>query len=114
MVRGETGFIRQSIRASVDKKKRPLFLVNDYFYTNIDETPFSFGMVLTRGHGRLMFIGNVSVEEGMGSHNALLHSEVKSRCWLENYNFIYYLFIKTHGFTVYCGIKEVLFKIINE
>ncbi|XP_056272676.1 voltage-dependent calcium channel subunit alpha-2/delta-4-like isoform X2 [Pseudoliparis swirei] len=65
MVRGETGFIRQSIRASVDKKKRPLFLVNDYFYTNIDETPFSFGMVLTRGHGRLMFIGNVSVEEGL-------------------------------------------------
>ncbi|XP_031734417.1 voltage-dependent calcium channel subunit alpha-2/delta-4-like, partial [Anarrhichthys ocellatus] len=65
MVRGETGNIQQSIRASVDKKKRPLFLVNDYFFTNIDETPFSFGMVLTKGHGRLMFIGNVSVEEGL-------------------------------------------------
>ncbi|XP_028440158.1 voltage-dependent calcium channel subunit alpha-2/delta-4 isoform X2 [Perca flavescens] len=65
MVRGETGSYRLSVRASVDKGKRPLYLVNDYFYTNIDETPFSFGMVLTRGHGSLMFIGNVSVEEGL-------------------------------------------------
>lgn len=31
----------------------------------------SFGMVLTKGHGQLMFVGNVSVEEGMVSHNAL-------------------------------------------
>ncbi|XP_041852208.1 voltage-dependent calcium channel subunit alpha-2/delta-4-like [Melanotaenia boesemani] len=65
MVKGETGSITLSIRASVDKGKRPLYLVNDYFYTNIDETPFSFGMVLTRGHGSLMFMGNVSVEEGL-------------------------------------------------
>ncbi|KAF1386367.1 hypothetical protein PFLUV_G00094050 [Perca fluviatilis] len=65
MVRGETGSYRLSVRASVDKGKRPLYLVNDYFYTNIDETPFSFGMVLTRGHGSVMFIGNVSVEEGL-------------------------------------------------
>lgn len=47
------------------QQKRPLYLVNEYFYTNIDETPFSFGMVLTKGHGQLMFIGNVSVEEGL-------------------------------------------------
>ncbi|XP_041794395.1 voltage-dependent calcium channel subunit alpha-2/delta-4-like [Chelmon rostratus] len=65
MVKGETGSISLNIRASVDKGKRPLYLINDYFYTNIDETPFSFGMVLTRGHGRLMFMGNVSVEEGL-------------------------------------------------
>ncbi|TKS73872.1 Voltage-dependent calcium channel subunit alpha-2/delta-4 [Collichthys lucidus] len=65
MVRGETGSSSLSIRASVDKGKRPLFLINDYYYTNIDETPFSFGMVLTRGHGGLMFLGNVSVEEGL-------------------------------------------------
>uniref|UniRef100_G3P0R9 VWFA domain-containing protein n=1 Tax=Gasterosteus aculeatus aculeatus TaxID=481459 RepID=G3P0R9_GASAC len=65
MVRGETGFIQLNIRASVDKGKRPLYLVNNYFYTNIDETPFSFGMVLTKGHGGLMFVGNVSVEEGL-------------------------------------------------
>ncbi|XP_049430902.1 voltage-dependent calcium channel subunit alpha-2/delta-4-like [Epinephelus fuscoguttatus] len=65
MVRGETGSRTLSIRASVDKGKRPLYLVNEYFYTNIDETPFSFGMVLTKGHGQLMFIGNVSVEEGL-------------------------------------------------
>ncbi|KAE8296692.1 Voltage-dependent calcium channel subunit alpha-2/delta-4 [Larimichthys crocea] len=71
MVRGETGSSSLSIRASVDKGKRPLFLINDYYYTNIDETPFSFGMVLTRGHGGLMFLGNVSVEEGRISHNSL-------------------------------------------
>ncbi|XP_041651919.1 voltage-dependent calcium channel subunit alpha-2/delta-4-like [Cheilinus undulatus] len=65
MVKGETGTCSLSIRASVDKGKRPLYLINDYFYTNIDETPFSFGMVLTKGHGRLMFMGNVSVEEGL-------------------------------------------------
>ncbi|XP_028285672.1 voltage-dependent calcium channel subunit alpha-2/delta-4-like isoform X2 [Parambassis ranga] len=65
MVRGETGSNTLSVRASVDKGKRPMFLVNDYFYTNIDETPFSFGMVLTQGHGKLMFMGNVSVEEGL-------------------------------------------------
>lgn len=33
--------------------------------------PDSFGMVLTKGHGKLVFMGNVSVEEGMASNNAL-------------------------------------------
>ncbi|XP_054599081.1 voltage-dependent calcium channel subunit alpha-2/delta-4 isoform X2 [Nothobranchius furzeri] len=65
MVRGETGSITLDIRASVDKGKRPIYLVNNYFFTDIDETPFSFGMVLTKGHGSLMFMGNVSVEEGL-------------------------------------------------
>ncbi|XP_051917258.1 voltage-dependent calcium channel subunit alpha-2/delta-4-like isoform X2 [Hippocampus zosterae] len=65
MVRGETGRHTLKIRASVENGRRPLFLVNEYFYTNIDDTPFSFGMVLTRGHGQLMFLGNVSVEEGL-------------------------------------------------
>uniref|UniRef100_A0A6Q2ZPA2 VWA N-terminal domain-containing protein n=1 Tax=Esox lucius TaxID=8010 RepID=A0A6Q2ZPA2_ESOLU len=49
----------------IDETKRPLFLTNDYYYTTINDTPFSFGMVLTRGHGQLMFIGKVSVEEGL-------------------------------------------------
>ncbi|XP_062316943.1 voltage-dependent calcium channel subunit alpha-2/delta-4 isoform X1 [Osmerus eperlanus] len=65
MVKGEMGSLTLNIRASVDKEKRPLFLINNYFYTNIDETPFSFGMVLTQGHGQLMVLGNVSVEEGL-------------------------------------------------
>ncbi|XP_020559423.1 voltage-dependent calcium channel subunit alpha-2/delta-4 isoform X3 [Oryzias latipes] len=65
MVKGETGSSTLSIRASTDKGKRPLYLVNNYFYTDIDETPFSFGMVLTRGHGSVIFMGNVSVEEGL-------------------------------------------------
>ncbi|XP_037109060.1 voltage-dependent calcium channel subunit alpha-2/delta-4-like [Syngnathus acus] len=65
MVKGETGSYTLNIRASLENGRRPLFLVNDYFYTNIDDTPFSFGMVLTQGHGKLMFVGNVSVEEGL-------------------------------------------------
>ncbi|ROL43958.1 Voltage-dependent calcium channel subunit alpha-2/delta-4 [Anabarilius grahami] len=65
MVKGETGTMALDVRAAVDKGKRPLFLKNDYFYTTINETPFSFGMVLTRGHGQYMFFGNVSVEEGL-------------------------------------------------
>uniref|UniRef100_A0A669C1G4 Calcium voltage-gated channel auxiliary subunit alpha2delta 4 n=1 Tax=Oreochromis niloticus TaxID=8128 RepID=A0A669C1G4_ORENI len=69
MVKGETGTLSLNIRASVDKGKRPLYLTNEYFYTNIDDTPFSFGMALTKGHGKLMFMGNVSVEEGEVSHN---------------------------------------------
>ncbi|KAM9529341.1 voltage-dependent calcium channel subunit alpha-2/delta-4-like isoform 3-T3 [Salvelinus alpinus] len=65
MVKGEMGTLSLNVRASVDKAKRPLFLTNDYFYTTINDTPFSFGMVLTRGHGQLMFMGTVSVEEGL-------------------------------------------------
>ncbi|XP_030621099.1 voltage-dependent calcium channel subunit alpha-2/delta-4 [Chanos chanos] len=65
MVKGETGTLTLDVRAAVDKGKRPMFLKNDYFYTTINETPFSFGMVLTRGHGQYMFYGNVSVEEGL-------------------------------------------------
>ncbi|KAK7121505.1 hypothetical protein R3I93_022556 [Phoxinus phoxinus] len=65
MVKGQTGTMALDVRAAVDKGKRPLFLKNDYFYTTINETPFSFGMVLTRGHGQYMVFGNVSVEEGL-------------------------------------------------
>ncbi|XP_063052079.1 voltage-dependent calcium channel subunit alpha-2/delta-4 [Engraulis encrasicolus] len=65
MVKGETGTLTLDVRASVDNAKRPLYLKNDYYYTTIDDTPFSFGMVLTRGHGQYMFFGNVSVEEGL-------------------------------------------------
>ncbi|XP_061696598.1 voltage-dependent calcium channel subunit alpha-2/delta-4-like isoform X1 [Syngnathoides biaculeatus] len=65
MVRGETGSRSLGVRASVENGRRPLFLRNEYFYTNIDDTPFSFGLVLTRGHGKVMFVGNVSVEEGL-------------------------------------------------
>uniref|UniRef100_A0A8C1B1U8 Calcium voltage-gated channel auxiliary subunit alpha2delta 4 n=1 Tax=Cyprinus carpio carpio TaxID=630221 RepID=A0A8C1B1U8_CYPCA len=45
--------------------KRVVFLKNEYFYTTINETPFSLGIVLTKGHGKNVFIGNVSVEEGL-------------------------------------------------
>ncbi|XP_042609271.1 voltage-dependent calcium channel subunit alpha-2/delta-4-like [Cyprinus carpio] len=65
MVKGETGTLTLDVRAAVDKGVSVLFLKNEYFYTTINETPFSFGMVLTRGHGQYMFFGNVSVEEGL-------------------------------------------------
>uniref|UniRef100_A0A8C4NRP8 Calcium voltage-gated channel auxiliary subunit alpha2delta 4 n=1 Tax=Dicentrarchus labrax TaxID=13489 RepID=A0A8C4NRP8_DICLA len=65
MVKGETGTLSLDVRTSVDKGRRVMFLKNDYFYTIINETPFSLGIVLTRGYGRYIFIGNVSVEEGL-------------------------------------------------
>ncbi|XP_056223466.1 voltage-dependent calcium channel subunit alpha-2/delta-4 isoform X2 [Seriola aureovittata] len=65
MVKGETGTLSLDVRTTVDKGRRVMFLKNDYFYTIINETPFSLGIVLTRGHGEYIFIGNVSVEEGL-------------------------------------------------
>ncbi|XP_054862492.1 voltage-dependent calcium channel subunit alpha-2/delta-4 isoform X3 [Amphiprion ocellaris] len=65
MVKGETGTLFLDVRTSVDKGTRVMFLRNDYFYTVINETPFSLGIVLSRGYGQYIFIGNVSVEEGL-------------------------------------------------
>uniref|UniRef100_A0A8D2ZEB1 Calcium voltage-gated channel auxiliary subunit alpha2delta 4 n=1 Tax=Scophthalmus maximus TaxID=52904 RepID=A0A8D2ZEB1_SCOMX len=65
MVKGETGTLSLDVRTSVDKGTRVMFLKNDYFHTVINETPFSLGIVLTRGYGQYIFIGNVSVEEGL-------------------------------------------------
>uniref|UniRef100_A0A671W5J1 Calcium voltage-gated channel auxiliary subunit alpha2delta 4 n=1 Tax=Sparus aurata TaxID=8175 RepID=A0A671W5J1_SPAAU len=65
MVKGETGGMSLDVRTSVDKGTRVMFLKNDYSYTVINETPFSLGIVLTRGYGQYIFIGNVSVEEGL-------------------------------------------------
>ncbi|XP_040886098.1 voltage-dependent calcium channel subunit alpha-2/delta-4 isoform X2 [Toxotes jaculatrix] len=65
MVKGETGTLSLDVRTSVDKGRRVMFLKNDYFYTIINETPFSLGIVLTRGYGKYIFSGNVSVEEGL-------------------------------------------------
>ncbi|TKS90857.1 Voltage-dependent calcium channel subunit alpha-2/delta-4 [Collichthys lucidus] len=65
MVKGETGTLTLDVKTSVDKGRRVMFLKNDYFYTVINETPFSLGIVLTQGYGQYIFIGNVSVEEGL-------------------------------------------------
>ncbi|XP_044198970.1 voltage-dependent calcium channel subunit alpha-2/delta-4 [Thunnus albacares] len=65
MVKGETGTMSLDVRTAVDKGRRVMFLKNDYFYTIINETPFSMGIVLTRGYGEYIFFGNVSVEEGL-------------------------------------------------
>ncbi|XP_055506878.1 voltage-dependent calcium channel subunit alpha-2/delta-4 [Leucoraja erinacea] len=65
MVNGENGTMSMNVKVPVDEGKRVLFLTNDYFYTHIDDTPFSLCIVLTRGHGESLFIGNISVEEGL-------------------------------------------------
>ncbi|XP_056603548.1 voltage-dependent calcium channel subunit alpha-2/delta-4 [Triplophysa dalaica] len=65
LVKGETGTLSLDVRTTVDKGRTVVFLKNEYFYTTIDETPFSLGIVLTKGYGKNVFIGNVSVEEGL-------------------------------------------------
>uniref|UniRef100_A0A669BVT3 Calcium voltage-gated channel auxiliary subunit alpha2delta 4 n=1 Tax=Oreochromis niloticus TaxID=8128 RepID=A0A669BVT3_ORENI len=65
MVKGETGNLSLDVKTSVDKGRRVMFLKNDYYYTVINETPFSLGIVLSQGYGQYIFIGNVSVEEGL-------------------------------------------------
>uniref|UniRef100_A0A8C9J1L9 Calcium voltage-gated channel auxiliary subunit alpha2delta 4 n=1 Tax=Panthera tigris altaica TaxID=74533 RepID=A0A8C9J1L9_PANTA len=53
--------------------KRVLFLTNDYFFTDISDTPFSLGVVLSRGHGEYILLGNTTVEEGL---HDLLHPDL--------------------------------------
>ncbi|XP_068611658.1 voltage-dependent calcium channel subunit alpha-2/delta-4 [Brachionichthys hirsutus] len=79
MVNGGTGTLTLDVRTAVDKGGRVMFLKNDYFYTILDETPFSLGIVLTRGHGQFIFIGNVSVEEGL--HDLLAPDVILASEW---------------------------------
>uniref|UniRef100_G1K855 Calcium voltage-gated channel auxiliary subunit alpha2delta 4 n=1 Tax=Anolis carolinensis TaxID=28377 RepID=G1K855_ANOCA len=65
MINGETGYLSMDVKVPVDKGRRVLFLTNDYFYTDISDTPFSLGVVLSRGHGEYILLGNTSVEEGL-------------------------------------------------
>ncbi|XP_067392220.1 voltage-dependent calcium channel subunit alpha-2/delta-4 [Emydura macquarii macquarii] len=65
MINGETGYLSMDVKVPVDKGKRVLFLTNDYFFTDISDTPFSLGVVLSRGHGEYILLGDTSVEEGL-------------------------------------------------
>ncbi|XP_069484737.1 voltage-dependent calcium channel subunit alpha-2/delta-4 isoform X3 [Ambystoma mexicanum] len=65
MINGETGYLSMDVMAPVDKGKRVLFLTHDYFFTDISDTPFSLGVVLSRGHGEYILLGNTSIEEGL-------------------------------------------------
>nr|XP_033807321.1 voltage-dependent calcium channel subunit alpha-2/delta-4 isoform X3 [Geotrypetes seraphini] len=65
MINGKTGYLSMDVKVPVDKGKRVLFLTNDYFFTSITGTPFSLGVVLSRGHGKYILIGDTSVEEGL-------------------------------------------------
>ncbi|ETE74035.1 Voltage-dependent calcium channel subunit alpha-2/delta-4, partial [Ophiophagus hannah] len=65
MINGETGYLSMDVKVPMDKGKRILFLTNDYFFTHISGTPFSLGIVLSRGYGEYVLIGDTSVEEGL-------------------------------------------------
>ncbi|GAB5573406.1 voltage-dependent calcium channel subunit alpha-2/delta-4 isoform X5 [Prionailurus iriomotensis] len=65
MINGETGSLSMDVKVPLDKGKRVLFLTNDYFFTDISDTPFSLGVVLSRGHGEYILLGNTTVEEGL-------------------------------------------------
>ncbi|KAM5264365.1 voltage-dependent calcium channel subunit alpha-2/delta-4 [Ctenodactylus gundi] len=73
MINGETGSLSMDVKVPLDKGKRVLFLTNDYFFTDISDTPFSLGVVLSRGHGERVLLGNTSVEEGL---HDLLHPDL--------------------------------------
>ncbi|XP_039214361.1 voltage-dependent calcium channel subunit alpha-2/delta-4 isoform X1 [Crotalus tigris] len=65
MINGETGYLSMDVKVPMDKGKRILFLTNDYFFTHISRTPFSLGIVLSRGYGEYTLLGDTSVEEGL-------------------------------------------------
>uniref|UniRef100_A0A3B3ZR24 VWFA domain-containing protein n=1 Tax=Periophthalmus magnuspinnatus TaxID=409849 RepID=A0A3B3ZR24_9GOBI len=65
MVNRKTGTFSMEVTKSIDKGKRVLVLHNDYYYTDIEGTPFSLGVALSRGHGKFFFRGNVTIEEGL-------------------------------------------------
>ncbi|XP_036353208.2 voltage-dependent calcium channel subunit alpha-2/delta-4 [Ochotona princeps] len=73
MINGETGSLTMDVKVPLDKGKRVLFLTNDYFFTGISDTPFSLAVVLSRGHGEYIVLGNTSVEEGL---HDLLHPDL--------------------------------------
>ncbi|XP_037703242.1 voltage-dependent calcium channel subunit alpha-2/delta-4 [Choloepus didactylus] len=73
MINGETGSVSMEVKVPLDQGKRVLFLTNDYFFTGIKDTPFSLGVVLARGHGEYILLGNTMVEEGL---HDLLHPDV--------------------------------------
>nr|XP_058138314.1 voltage-dependent calcium channel subunit alpha-2/delta-4 [Dasypus novemcinctus] len=65
LINGETGSFSLDVKVPLDQGKRVLFLTKDYFFTDIKDTPFSLGVVLSRGHGEYILLGNTSVEEGL-------------------------------------------------
>ncbi|XP_037369172.2 voltage-dependent calcium channel subunit alpha-2/delta-4 [Talpa occidentalis] len=73
MINRETGSLSLDVKVPLDNGKRVLFLTNDYFFTDISDTPFSLGVVLSRGHGEYILLGNTSVEEGL---HDLLHPDL--------------------------------------
>ncbi|XP_053149268.1 voltage-dependent calcium channel subunit alpha-2/delta-3 isoform X4 [Hemicordylus capensis] len=65
MVNRKTGKFSMDVKKTVDKGKRVLVMINDYYYTDIKGTPFSLGVAISKGHGKYFFRGNVTIEEGL-------------------------------------------------
>uniref|UniRef100_A0A8C6NVI8 Calcium channel, voltage dependent, alpha2/delta subunit 3 n=1 Tax=Nothobranchius furzeri TaxID=105023 RepID=A0A8C6NVI8_NOTFU len=65
MVNRRTGTFSMEVKRTVDRGRRVLKMHNDYYYTDINGTPFSVGVALSRGHGKYFFRGNVSMEAGL-------------------------------------------------
>uniref|UniRef100_A0A3B3XJW7 VWFA domain-containing protein n=1 Tax=Poecilia mexicana TaxID=48701 RepID=A0A3B3XJW7_9TELE len=65
MVNRRTGTFSMEVKRTVDRGRRVLKMHNDYYYTDIKGTPFSVGVVLSRGHGKYFFRGNVSMDAGL-------------------------------------------------
>uniref|UniRef100_A0AAX7UTD1 VWFA domain-containing protein n=1 Tax=Astatotilapia calliptera TaxID=8154 RepID=A0AAX7UTD1_ASTCA len=63
MVKGETGNLSLDVKTSVDKGLFPLFVPCTSFFNR--KAAFFLGIVLSQGYGQYIFIGNVSVEEGL-------------------------------------------------
>ncbi|KAI5126031.1 Voltage-Dependent Calcium Channel Subunit Alpha-2/Delta-4 [Manis pentadactyla] len=74
MINGETGSVSMDVKVPLDTGKRVLSLTHDYFFTDISDTPFSLGVVLSQGHGEYILLGNTSVEEGL---HDLLHPDLR-------------------------------------
>nr|XP_017513594.2 voltage-dependent calcium channel subunit alpha-2/delta-4 [Manis javanica] len=74
MINGETGSVSMDVKVPLDAGKRVLSLTHDYFFTDISDTPFSLGVVLSQGHGEYILLGNTSVEEGL---HDLLHPDLR-------------------------------------
>uniref|UniRef100_A0A669P5X2 Calcium voltage-gated channel auxiliary subunit alpha2delta 4 n=1 Tax=Phasianus colchicus TaxID=9054 RepID=A0A669P5X2_PHACC len=55
MINGETGYLSMDVKVPVDKGVRMILLCS----------PCSLGVVLSRGHGEYILLGNTSVEEGL-------------------------------------------------
>ncbi|XP_078677964.1 voltage-dependent calcium channel subunit alpha-2/delta-3-like isoform X3 [Branchiostoma floridae x Branchiostoma belcheri] len=59
MVKRETGELNFTVQEHLDNMKRVMVHTNDYYFTKIDETPFSLGIAIPRPYGQYFVQGTV-------------------------------------------------------